>query len=503
DREFVAASLRDLGMDDQNAGDLASGLRRLQLGDIDLVLLDLGLPDSDGLQTLMRLLADHPHVPVVVMTANDDDAIGLAAIRAGAQDYLVKGSCSRREIGRAILYATERACLRARLASTHAELEQVLEHAPVVLYRLSMPRQGPVHLDFISDNARHILGDASETLRCRPLRFLRRLSRSGLDAIKRVRAQVLDNKPLPALEHGYHHPVAGPRWLIHRFRHFEGGENPVLLGCLQDASEQLELRSLQARAETMRAAVDAKHEFLATVSHELRNPLAAVLGYAELLQRHLASKPDQKGQGLTHRMLLAGERLQTMVEDLLEFAGHEARRAHLRKDSIDVVALLRSAAQEWRRSCSERGIELHEDLPESSPSILGDWLALRLVFDNLVGNAVKYTPSGGRIHLSLRHDVEAPHLLVRVEDTGFGIEADQIGQLFTPFHRGADVRVQSRSGLGLGLALVKEVVQAHYGDVRVHSGGRGRGSTFEVVLPLAKGRTAAASVLHRQPLRQR
>ncbi|MGY1642215.1 ATP-binding protein [Geodermatophilus sp. SYSU D00703] len=235
----------------------------------------------------------------------------------------------------------------------------------------------------------------------------------------------------------------------------------------------------RARAEALAELDRAKTAFFADASHELRTPLALLLG-------PLADALDESGTqlpaGVRAELTLAqrnGRRLQRLVDDLLEFAGIEAGRASAVRVETDVAAYTAELAGVLRAAAERAGLRLTVDCPPLGRPAHVDPRMWEKVVLNLVANAVKYTFVGG-IDVSLRPDGD--RFALRVADTGVGIPAEELPHLFERFHRGSGSAARSREGTGLGLALVRELVDLHGGEVTVRS-EPGVGSTFTVTVP--------------------
>lgn len=236
-------------------------------------------------------------------------------------------------------------------------------------------------------------------------------------------------------------------------------------------------QAARARAES---ANRAKDELLALVSHELRTPLTAVLTTAEILLQDNELSADQ-------RELLAGVRdgvLQEarIVGDLLDTTNLAAGKLHLKVDRADVNRVLGDIAQELAREAREKPLELRMELSPGELAARADAQRLEQVFRNLVGNAVKFTPSGGSI--VVRSALEGDRVVVDVEDTGMGISAELQQRLFEPFEQGDRSITRQFGGLGLGLYLARSIVELHSGRLTLHSDGEGQGCRFRVELPM-------------------
>ncbi len=228
-------------------------------------------------------------------------------------------------------------------------------------------------------------------------------------------------------------------------------------------------------------------EFVAAVSHELRTPLAVIRSAADNLADGVVHDDPQVRK---YGELVQGEgrRLTEMVEQILELAGIHSGQRGFALAPIPVFPLLRDVVEASSTLVEEAGLEVAYDLPEALPPVLGDEQALRRVFQNLVGNAIKYGTSGRWIGLRAR--VNGREVLITVADRGIGIEASEQPRIFEPFYRAPGVIAAQIHGAGLGLSLVQRIVEAHGGRITLRS-APGMGSEFTVHLPAAAEEPAA------------
>jgi PAS domain S-box-containing protein len=234
-----------------------------------------------------------------------------------------------------------------------------------------------------------------------------------------------------------------------------------------------------ARAEAERAS-RLKDEFLATLSHELRTPLNAVLGWSTLLRGKQQSDP-QVAQGLD--AIDRNARIQAqIIDDLLDMSRIISGKVRLEVQPLDLPRVVLEAVETIRTGASAKGVRLQTVLDPLNATVLGDPNRLQQVFWNLLNNAIKFTPRGGRIQVLLQRINS--HVDVTVIDTGEGIPPDFLPYIFNRFEQADPSTTRRHGGLGLGLAIVKSLVELHGGSVRAKSGGIGKGASFIVTLPL-------------------
>jgi two-component system, OmpR family, phosphate regulon sensor histidine kinase PhoR len=232
-------------------------------------------------------------------------------------------------------------------------------------------------------------------------------------------------------------------------------------------------------------ALQVKDDFIALVSHELRTPLTSIIGYVAMD----LEMDDLQPMLRKHLEIVArnAQRLERLVEGLLEEVEHSGRPMPLREQGTDLAAIVRDSVVAARPSATRAGVVLEVDAPDAI-AFTGDPQRLAQVVDNLVSNAIKYTGSGGRAEV--RASVDGARVVIRVRDTGIGIKPEDQAQLFTRFFRTREATLSAIQGVGLGLSISKSIVESHGGLIEVDS-ELGRGSEFRVVLPLHAARLAS------------
>jgi signal transduction histidine kinase/ActR/RegA family two-component response regulator len=236
--------------------------------------------------------------------------------------------------------------------------------------------------------------------------------------------------------------------------------------------------------ETLRDADRRKDEFLATLAHELRNPLAPIRNSLHILR--LTSRNDPAAERVTEMMERQVHHMVRLVDDLLEVSRITRGKIELRKEPVEVAALVRSAVETSRPLIEAAGHQLALAIPPELLTLDGDPVRLSQVFANLLNNAAKYSDAGGQIWLTVRR--ERDKVAISVRDTGMGILPDMLSHVFEPFMQIDRHANRAQGGLGIGLTLVKSLVEMHGGSVQAYSEGAGRGSEFVVRLPLVAAR---------------
>jgi signal transduction histidine kinase len=249
---------------------------------------------------------------------------------------------------------------------------------------------------------------------------------------------------------------------------------------LDRVEERLELARAEASRTEAEAANRAKDAFLGTVSHELRRPLTAILGWIRMLRTGDAGNLT-KGLGVIERS--ANNQLR-MINELLDVTRIAAGHMVVTHSIVNVNDTVRNVIEAATPAAAERQVTLVSHVPVDSTLVLGDALRLQQVVGNLVANALKFTPDGGRITVTVSQ--AGPNTHIEVADTGVGIEPSMLPRLFEPFWQADTGSPRSREGLGLGLSIVRRLVELHLGTIEAHSDGLGLGTRIVVTLPLSQ-----------------
>jgi two-component system, chemotaxis family, CheB/CheR fusion protein len=260
-----------------------------------------------------------------------------------------------------------------------------------------------------------------------------------------------------------------------------------------EAEREHLLAETEAAKATAEQANRAKDQFLATLSHELRTPLSTLMMQAQVLA--LSQTGDPMVQKSVEAIERAAQAQAQLINDLLDISRIVAGKLRMELQTVGLAAIARAAAEVVGPSAARKHIELALELDEALAPVSGDPARLQQVVWNLLTNAIKFTPESGRVIVTV--DSAADRGRIRVRDTGAGIESSFLPQIFDRFSQENREITRSHGGLGLGLSLVRHLVEAHGGTVQAESAGKGQGSTFTVLLPLRK--TAAGEIEPAQP----
>jgi len=272
----------------------------------------------------------------------------------------------------------------------------------------------------------------------------------------------------------------------------ENGQSVLILLTIQDITER---RALQDRIQELVAADRMKNELLALLAHELRNPLAPLRNAVQLLEMPEIDRStlDQARDMMSRQI----RNMSRLVEDLLDVSRITQGKTRLRREPVDLVALLQRTVDLVRHHLAARGQELTLSLPDEPILLEGDPTRLEQIFGNLLDNASKFTLQGGHIRLSAeiaskpQGDLDQ-QVVVRVRDDGIGIAPEMLARIFELFVQAQSSLDRSQGGLGIGLTLVRTLVELHGGTIEAHSDGLGQGSEIVVRLPYEPQMQSAA-----------
>jgi len=264
-----------------------------------------------------------------------------------------------------------------------------------------------------------------------------------------------------------------------------------LRSALQAANRTLEHRVEERTAELQKALErvselsQLKANFVSNISHELRTPLTHIKGYIELLvSESLGAITDEQRHALQVSQQSTG-RLETLIDDLIMFAIASRGELSIKQENVDIQRLANLAVKSSANKAQERGVSLNAIIDEDLPPVQADMQKIAWVLNQLVDNGVKFTPSNGRVVVSVKREGENL-VIVSVTDTGIGIPSVHLEEIFEPFHQLDGSTTRRYGGTGLGLSLVRQIIEAHGSMLEVQS-IEGRGSTFKFPLLVAMG----------------
>jgi PAS domain S-box-containing protein len=454
-------------------GRLSRGLIELSSHPYDVILLDLNLPDSRGLETLKTVIKSFPKIPVVVVSGLADDVTTLEAVRRGAQDYLVKGEISGPMLVRVLRYAIERKQGEAVLRESEARYRALFETTPNGIAMTDL--DGKMLL--CNQQAASLVGYESpeEMVGINALDLIAKSDQqlANLNAQKTVNEGRVINAEYNLLRRdGSYFPAEISAVLLRD----ASGAPSGFIGIIRDTTERA--RALDAE----KRLIKLREEFIASVSNDLRNPLFSLMGYLDLLRNGKMKDADLATEYL-FRASKDANRLLGMVNELLDFSISEDQDLALSYTKVDLVALGQDVVTTFRELADARRISLRYAPRDSSLIADVDLSRIRRVFINLVENALKFSEMDDKVLIKL--ESSNGDALFSVIDQGRGIPREDYSKIFEKYYQVNHNSNKNTFGMGLGLYLAKQIVEAHGGTIAVES-KLNAGSKFTVTIPVSK-----------------
>ena len=444
------------------AQDRAALDKALQESSPALVIISQHFNGADEIEIAAGMLERFPTLPVLLLLLQDSPEIVKKAIHVGVSDCLY-APLRIDEIMKIVENSIKRAdrigdWTRREVKRTTATLQQ----------RVDELQKFDTIIEHIEDGV-IILDDKSNLLTINPA--ARRAFGLWQDEAMKGKP-VMDVLPHPDLKILLNESLDNP--MPHNEITFEDGR---VLSAQCTPIPKIGMAITMQDITYLKQIDRLKNEFVHTVSHDLRSPLTAILGYVDLLDR--VGPVNEQQREFIHRVQNSVQSITSLVNDLLELGRIEAG-FDVQKEVVPLEGIIRFALETLSNQISEKKLNLHLNLPMDIPQMRGNPIRLRQMLDNLLGNAVKYTPEGGEVTI----DVEAQNdqVILRISDTGPGIPPNDQSHIFEKFYRASNVP-KGVGGSGLGLAIVKSIVENHQGRIWVDS-TLGVGSVFTVVLPL-------------------
>ena len=451
-----------------------------------MVLLDIKMPELDGMQVMDVLRQKQSDLLVLVITGYATIETAVEAMKAGAYDLLLKpfsADALRISVGRALDHlrlAKEMEQLRIEQARSLQDIANEQSRVRTIMNSMACGI-------LVTDNEKQLVlvnPIAPQMLHLNP---------GGL--IGRPFDEVVPQKELmemiDQLFSGQESYTALERemqthdgiWLRARAAPVRDGEGNILgaVTVLQDVT-------------AMKLMDEMKNEFVTMVSHELKAPLAAIQQQISVLLEGMAGGINERQQHFLQRAQTRAQGLIDLINELLDISRIEAGRIVSEQGPLDLAPLLKHVVDFVSAQAEHKGQQLRLESPDSLPYISADPRNMDEVFINVINNAIKYTPENGRI--DVKAELVGDHVRITVTDTGYGIPKEDIPKIFDKFYRVKNEKTRSISGTGLGLPIVKGIVEAHLGTIKVES-QLGQGTTFSILLPILTNDNTNAGVASR------
>jgi signal transduction histidine kinase len=460
------------------AQDLESALLSRQF---DVVITDYELRWTDGLTVVRTIKNLYPDCPVIMFTASGTQEIAVEAMKLGLDDYIIKSANHYVRLPAAVKSALDKFQAQCKVAGLESRLQTLLDNLNVGIYRLSEDgllleaNKAFLRLAGLSDITQ-ITKNSNED------EYGELLSKLMYDGTRdhEIILRQQDNTPVWVRISQTVTTINGTIIIdglmedISLSKQREE-EREVVMSELATAKEELKRQNEEARE-----ANRIKDQFIAIVSHELRSPLTSILGWAKILRSGKVNE-TKLAQGL--ETIERNAKLQnTLIDDILDVSRIIQNRLRLDKHTINIVPIVTSVLSDVKPLAQAKSITLESLIDPAVGMIMGDSARLQQVISNLLSNAIKFTPQGGHIFVGLEKINSS--IQFTVKDNGQGIGADFLPHVFEPFRQADNSKARAHNGLGLGLAIVRSLVEMHLGAVNVMSEGIGKGATFTVKLPI-------------------
>jgi PAS domain S-box-containing protein len=461
----------------------------------DCVVVDYSLPDMDGLEFLdkLRNATNQVDIPVVMLTACGNEAIAVQAMKKGATDYLTKEQLTAENLLSTLQHALEKVELLWKLKATQEQLKfqaYILSQVTdaVMVTQVKLINENKARIVYVNAAFTHMTGYSAEEVLGETPNILNGL-KTDPKVLDEISQAIANYQPLKVELINYRKD-GSEFWSEINITPMldESGECTNFIFVQRDISDrkeaEAEKQQLLAQEKACRAEAEAsnrtKDQFLAIISHELRSPLNAILGWTKLIQ---GGKLDDLATARALATIERNAKLQNeLIQDLLDFSRISEGKLRLELCPVDLTQIINAAIDVVRPLADAKSIAIESALEFTIGEVFGDANRLQQVLWNLLTNAIKFTPEEGQIAIWLERDES--YAQITVSDTGIGISPDFLPYVFEQFRQADNQYTARHKGLGLGLAIVRSLVEMHNGTITAASDGEGQGASFTVRLPL-------------------
>lgn len=449
--------------------------------EIDVILLDLMMPGMSGMEVLDHIRAIDPNLLVIVITGYATVESAVEAMKKGAYDFIPK-PFTPDQLRIVVRRALEKRTLQKEAEFLRRERERSLRDIATEKSKIKTIINCMGDGVLVCDSEGYIV--LTNPAACRMLKLSESclvgnlISQVNLDPeLSKTIEDSLKSVGLSYTSVSQELSIGESREIFLRAHTApvkdDQGETIGAVTVLQDISHLKELDKM-------------KSEFIAMVTHELRAPISAVEQQLSVILNRMAGDISEKQEKLLLRAKERTKGLLALIKDLLDLSKIEAGRMVQYKEPLSLQEVIQKVIDLMKAEADHKKIDLQFPVPSQDPIVLADRTSMEGIFTNLISNAIKYTPEGGRVVVTLTE--EGGFAKATVSDTGIGIKKEDLPRIFDKFYRVKSIETRQIVGTGLGLSIVKSIVDAHLGSISVES-EEGGGTTFTVILPKGVNQT--------------
>lgn len=448
----------------------------------DVIVSDYSMPTFDGLSALKLTIDSASETPFIIFTSSQNEDVAVECMKAGATDYIIKEY--RKRLGAAIINALEQKEAKAEkkrmeqmVIASEKKYKAIFENIQDVYYETTLDGK----ILEVSPSIRYILQYTREELIGTSMykyyyssaerdKFIEALKVTGYLSDYEINLKDKDGSKIDCS-------------VTAKLVTEPGSPQPKLIGMMRDISERLEFtRQLIIAKDKAEEMSRLKSYFLANMSHELRTPLSGILGFSEILKN---SCLDPDANEMVEMIHTSGTRLLNTLNQILDLSRIEANKQQIKLELIDGKTLINNSVKLFTHVAEKKGIRLNWNTELKDISLVTDEHMLEHVINNLIDNAIRFTKEGGvKVTAEYEDTTTKDYVLIKVEDTGIGINKNVVNLIFEPFRQGSEGYSRTFEGTGLGLTLVKKYVELLHGEITVQS-KVDVGSVFTVKLHIA------------------
>jgi len=465
-RDVCMAMLTGEGHEVAGAENAEVGIRMIKNKHFDIVLLDLMMPGISGLDALVQIRATHPDTVVIVITGYATLEHSVEAMKKGAFDFISKPFSPGDlliVINKAVEHFRTLQDIATEKSRMRVMINQLADGVMTTDSQKRIAQANPAFLKMIGFHGPRPIGESVDAIV--PSKEFNSMIDRVLDAPADESVEVSEEV---SLETGVKSAeiIIGAHCVPFRDRL---GRNLGTITVLHDITALKKMDQM-------------KSDFVSMVSHEIRSPMNSVLMQLKVILDGLAGDTTEKQREILGRTSERITALTTLASELLDLAKIESGLITRDREKIRIAALLEEQVSFHKAAAKAKSIQLGLGHLSALPALMANRINLEEVFSNLISNAINYTPENGQITIDA--SVDGDYVCVRVADTGMGIAAEDLDRIFDRFYRVKNEQTRYIVGTGLGLPIVKSIVDAHHGQVRVDS-EPGRGTTFSIFLPFS------------------